>query len=132
MSVGLSVPKVYRKRMVKVEAIQYLGTGLSAVDCALYLRDNGGIIFAAEDLLWRHDYGTYWHPAHGHIYLPGATRNPNGHVGGPGPRELVVKTGMNTFALVFPGDYIVKGRSGFYPLSEESFHHTHRRTLSPG
>jgi hypothetical protein len=118
--------RIGKRRALSVEYAEYLGTPQSAVELAVWIRGRGGNIFAAEDLLWRHDIGTYWHADHGFIYLPGATRNPNGRVG-PGPEELVVKTAEpNSYALVFPGDFLVRGLSGFYPLSAESFHRLHK------
>jgi hypothetical protein len=132
MSTTLVTPKKYKKRSLTVEAEEYKGTPESAVKLALWIRGEGGVLFAADELIWRHDFGTYWHPEHHFIHLPGATRNPNGKVSGPGPRELVVKTGMSAYALVFPGDFVVRGRSGFYPLSAESFHHGHKRKKFAG
>ncbi|QGJ92770.1 hypothetical protein SEA_PUREGLOBE5_10 [Arthrobacter phage Pureglobe5] len=126
MSQTLVAPKKYKVRPVTVDAMEYDGTGPGAVEVAIWVRSFGGTLFAADELLWRHDFGSYYHPEHGMVYLPGATRNPNGKVGGPGPRELVVKTGLSAYALVFPGDFIIQGPSGFYPLSAESFHRTHR------
>lgn len=126
MSTTLVAPKKYKVRPVNVDAMEYLGTGPSAVEVALWVRGFGGTLFAADELLWRSDFGSFYHQQYGMVYLPGATRNPNGKVGGPGPRELVVKTGLSAYALVFPGDFIVQGPSGFYPLSAESFHRTHR------
>ena len=122
----------YVRKAFTVEALEYDGTGPSAVALALWMRAHHGTVFAADELLWRHDMGTYYHPEHGFIYLPGATRNPNGRVGGPGPTELVIKTGPSAFTLVFPGDYVIRGRSGFYPLSAESFHRGHRQRTLPG
>jgi hypothetical protein len=125
MSQTAIAPKKYKRRG-SVEAVQYEGTGPSAVKIALWMRPLGGTVFAADELLWRHDFGSFYHPEHGMVYLPGATRNPNGRVGGPGPSELVVKTGPSAYALVFPGDFVLRGLSGFYPLSAESFHSLHR------
>lgn len=126
MSTTLAAPKKYKRRALKVEAVEYEGTPNSAVELAIWIRSKGGTVFAADELLWRYDFGSYYHPKHGMVYLPGATRNPNGRVGGPGPQELVVKTGLSSYSLVFPGDFIVLGLSGFYPLAAESFHKLHR------
>lgn len=125
-------PIKVKKKPVKAEAFEYDGTPKSAVALALWIRSHGGTVFAADELLWRHDFASYYHPEHGMVYLPGATRNPNGHVGGPGPQELVVKTGLNAYSLVFPGDFVLHGRSGFYPLTAESFHHSYKKPLLAG
>lgn len=126
-------PMKVKKKPVKAEAMEYDGTPESAVALAMWVRGHGGTLFAADELLWRHDFASYYHQQmQVMVYLPGATRNPNGHVGGPGPQELVVKTGLSAYALVFPGDYVVRGRSGFYPLTAESFHHSYRTPLLAG
>lgn len=65
--------------------------------------------------------GCYFHKEYGFVYLPQGARNA-GHALQPlRDDELVVRTDTGIYVLVFPGDYVVRSRSGFYPLSEESF-----------
>lgn len=117
-------PKVgkYRKLPEKVEAVQYDG-GKEALDFIInWVTKAGGVAFAAEELLWRHDMGTYWHPQHRFVYLPQGARSAGSPITSLRDDELVVRTSANTFALVFPGDFVVRSRSGFYPRPAESFH----------
>jgi hypothetical protein len=117
--------KVFSKRSLEVEACQYDGTPQSMATIISWVEKRLGVAFPAAELDWRHDYGTYWHLRHGHIYLPQGGKRIGGRLVPLGDDELVVLTGSNTFALAFPGDYVVRGRSGFYPLSAESFHRSH-------
>lgn len=117
--------KAFTKRPLAVEACQYDGTAESMTIVIDWIEKHLGTAFPAAELDWRHDYGTYWHLRHGHIYLPQGGRRVGGKLVPLEDDELVVLTGARTFALVFPGDYVVRGRQGFYPLSAESFHRSH-------
>lgn len=120
----------FRKVPISVDAAQYDGTVKTAKVILNWVRRHGGLAFPAVDLLWRPDMNTYWHPAHGFIYLPQGARSAWAGLQPLKDDELVVRTNANTFALVFPGDYVVRSRSGFYPHSEESFHRSHVSNIS--
>ena len=115
----------FTKRPLPVEAAQYDGTVDSMSTIIDWVEKRAGTAFCAAELQWRPDYGTYWHLTHGFIYLPQGGKRVGGQLQPLEDDELVVLTGAKTFALVFPGDYVIRGRSGFYPLSAESFHRSH-------
>lgn len=115
----------YTTRPVPVEAGQYDGTTDSLNKIIDWVEKRGGTIFPAAELSWRHDYGTYFHHRHGHVYLPQGGKRVGGQLVPLEDDELVVLTNTRTFALVFPGDYVVRSSSGFYPQSAESFHPAH-------
>lgn len=115
----------FRKRPVTVDAAQYDGTVKTAKVILNWVARHGGVAFPAVDLQWRHDMGTYWHPVHGFIYLPQGARSAGSPLTALRDDELVVRTNAGTFALVFPGDYVVRSRSGFYPHRAESFLRSH-------
>lgn len=125
-----AVVRSYRRILTTVDAAEY--EGRNAADVIDWVEKLGGVAFPARDLGWRHDAGTYWHPVHGFIYLPGGARSPGSKIEVLRDNEIIVRTGAGVFAVVFPGDYVVRSRSGFYPLTAESFHrsyavNTHRR-----
>lgn len=115
----------YRKAPVSVDAAQYDGTVKTAKVILNWVARHKGVAFPAVNLLWRPDMGCYWHPAHGFVYLPQGARRAGSPLQQLRDDELVVRTNAGTYALVFPGDYVVRSRSGFYPHSEESFHRSH-------
>lgn len=112
----------YLKLPEDVKATRYDGSKESLDFIVDWVLGEGGLAFPAEDLMWRHDMGTYWHPQHGFIYLPQGARRAGSPITSLRDDELVVRTNLSTFALVFPGDFVVRSRSGFYPRSAESFH----------
>jgi len=65
--------------------------------------------------------GTYYHREHGFVYLPQGARRPGQAIEPLRDNELIVRTDTNIYAVVFPGDYVLRSRSGFYPLTAESF-----------
>jgi hypothetical protein len=115
----------YEKIPATVDALPYDGTITSAREMLEWIGGLGGSAIMASELSWRHDFGTYWHRDHGFIYLPDGARS----LGNPLQRlqdnEIVVSTGRS-YALVFPGDYVIRSRSGFYPLRAESFHRAYK------
>jgi hypothetical protein len=118
----------FHKVPATVHAAEY--TGMADADSILaWITGLGGVGFKARELGWRHDFGTYHHKEHGFIYLPSGARTPGSPIEALRDDELVVRTGNNTFAVVFPGDYIVRSRHGFYPLRAESFHRSYRANL---
>jgi hypothetical protein len=114
-----------------VDAALYDGTEKSAADILRWISRRGGTVFMAKELSWRHDFGTYWHKEHGFIYLPDGARSLGSTLERLRDDEIVVSTGRS-YALVFPGDYVIRGRSGFYPLEAESFHRTHKSNTVTG
>jgi len=123
----------FRKAPVTVDAAQYDGKFKTAVVILNWVRRHKGVAFPAVELLWRPDMGTYYHKEYGFIYLPQGARRPGSALEPLKDDELVVRTNAGTYALVFPGDFVVRSRSGFYPLSEESFHRSHvANTVSRG
>lgn len=117
--------KTYTKRPLPVEAGQYDGSVENMDTIVDWVEKHGGTVFLAAELQWRHDYGTYWHPRLGFIYLPQGGKRVGGQLVPLEDDELVVKTVAGTYALVFPGDYVVRSGRGFYPHSAESFHPSH-------
>lgn len=115
----------YRKVPVTVDAAQYDGTAKNRKVILNWIARHSGIAFSAAELMWRPDMGCYYHQRHGFVYLPQGARSAGSPLSRLGDDELIVRTNYKTFALVFPGDYIVRSRSGFYPLAEESFHRSH-------
>lgn len=113
----------YRNVPATVDAAEY--DGRNAVHILHWVRSLGGTAFPAADLGWRHDVGTYWHTEHGFIYLPGGARTPGSRNEALRDDEIIVRTGAGVYAVVFPGDYVVRSRSGFYPLRAESFHRSY-------
>ena len=122
----------FRKVPVTVDAAEYDGTPKNVRVILNWVHKHGGIAFPAHELLWRHDMGTYWHPEHGFVYLPQGARTAGSPLSSLRDDELVVRTNHNTFALVFPGDYVVRSRSGFYPHRAESFHRSYRSNTVAG
>lgn len=124
---ALMTPTVrkFRKVPVTVDAAEYLGTRKNLQVILNWVARHGGLAFRAAELHWRHDMNTYWHPEHGFVYLPQGARSAGSTLTALRDDELVVRTNANTYALVFPGDYVVRSRSGFYPHRAESFHRSH-------
>jgi hypothetical protein len=120
----------YRKIMQTVDAAEYDGRAATAKEIVDWVRGHQGTAFMAAELGWRHDMGTYWHKEHGFIYLPAGARAAGGQLERLRDDEIVVRTGGGTYALVFPGDFVVRSRSGFYPLRAESFHRSHVPNVS--
>jgi hypothetical protein len=119
----------FRRVPAEVDAIDYDGTATSIAAALLWIRSHGGTGFEAKELGWRHDFGTYHHSEHGFIYLPQGARTAGSPIEMLRDDELIVRTEGGAFAVVFPGDYIVRSRHGFYPLSAESFHRSYRADL---
>lgn len=120
----------FHKVPVAVDAAEYTGGSKNLKVILNWIRRHGGVAFEARELGWRHDFGTYHHRDHGFIYLPQGARSAGSPIQGLRDDELVVRTGNNTFAVVFPGDYVVRSRHGFYPLRAESFHRSYRANPS--
>lgn len=130
----MSAPRTVRKyqRTARtIDAALYDGTPKAAADIIAWVQRRGGKAFMAGELLWRHEMGTYWHKEHGFIYLPEGSRVEGSPLQKLRDNEVVVSTGRG-YALVFPGDYVIRGRSGFYPLEAESFHRTHKPNTVAG
>lgn len=106
-----------------VEYHEYTGMPDSAAEIIAEVERHRGICFKAAELSFRHDMGTYYHPQHGFVYVPQGSRNAGSPLTALRDNELIVKTDAGYYAVVFPGDYVVRNRSGFYPLSAESFDH---------
>lgn len=119
--------RAYRKVVQTVEATEYDGRSATARDILNWIAEAGGIAFGAAELGWRHDTGSYWHRQHGFIYLPQGARSPGSPIERLRDDEIIVYTG-SVYAVVFPGDYVVRSRSGFYPLRAESFHRSYAST----
>lgn len=115
----------YRKLPVTVDAAEYTGDRKNVRTIISWVERHKGVAFPAGELLWRHEMGTYWHPRYGFVYLPQGARSAGSPLQSLRDDELIVRTNANTYALVFPGDYVVRSRSGFYPQSAESFHRSH-------
>lgn len=123
----------YRKVPAAVDAARYDGTPKNRRIILNWVAKRGGLAFPAAELMWRHDFGAYWHPEYGFVYLPQGARSAGSPLTALRDDELVVRTNAGSFALVFPGDYVVRSRSNFYPLSEESFHRSYvSNTISRG
>ena len=127
---SVSVQK-FTKLPKTVEAVEYDGTIPGAEEILSWIREREGLAFMAGELSWRHDYGTYYHREHGFVYLPDGARSLGSALERLRENEIVVSTGRS-FALVFPGDYVVRSRSGFYPLRAESFHRAYRANTVAG
>lgn len=115
----------YRKLPVTVDAAEYTGNRKNLRTILNWVARHGGVAFRAAELQWRHDFGTYWHQEYGFVYLPQGARSAGSTLTALQDDELVVRTNANTYALVFPGDYVVRSRSNFYPRRAESFHRSH-------
>lgn len=120
----------FQKLARAVDAAEYTGDPKNARIILNWVRRHGATAFMAKELGWRHDMGTYWHKERGFIYLPAGARTAGGPLERLRDDEMVVRTGGGTYALVFPGDYVVRSRSGFYPLRAESFHRSYRAYIS--
>ena len=126
----------YRTVPTDVFAAWYTGEAKNATVILNRIRREGGVAFRASELMWRPDMGTYFHKDYGFVYLPQGARSSGAQIQPLRDDELVVRTNANVFALVFPGDYVVRSRSGFYPLASESFsrsyvsYNSHRRGVS--
>lgn len=118
---------------VTVDAAQYDGTAKNQKVILNWIAKHRGVAVPASEIMWRHDMGCYWHKDLGFIYLPQGARNPGSVLAALRDDELVVRTDNGVYVLVFPGDYVVRSRSGFYPLAEESFHRSYvSSTVSRG
>jgi hypothetical protein len=120
----------FRKVPVTVDAAEYDGTLKNRSVIINWVRRHRGVAFSAAELMWRSDMGCYYHREHGFVYLPQGARSAGSPLSRLGDDELVVRTNHKTFALVFPGDYVVRSRSGFYPHRAESVHRSHRAYIS--
>jgi hypothetical protein len=108
-----------------VDAIEYTGASDDAAKIIAWVARHRGLCFSARELQFRHDFGTYWHPEHGFVYLPQGARRPGQVISVLQDNELIVRTDSGIYAVVFPGDYVLRSRSGFYPLASESFHRSY-------
>jgi hypothetical protein len=113
--------KKYQRLPITVDAAQYDGKEESRKKLIGWVGRHRGLAFPASELSYRQDFGTYWHPEHGFVYVPQGARSAGSAITALRDDELIVRTDTGIYAVVFPGDYIVRNRSGFYPLSEESF-----------
>jgi hypothetical protein len=113
--------KKYRRLPATVDAARYDGRPDSMGVIINWIGKYKGLAFPARELQYRHDMGTYWHPKHGFVYVPQGARSAGSKIEPLRDDEIIVRTDSNVFAVVFPGDYVVRTRSGFYPLAEESF-----------
>lgn len=124
----------FHKIPAVVDAAEYTGDAANIGEILSWIREHNGLVFEAKELGWRHDFGAYHHKEHGFVYLPGGAPFPGSPIERLRDNELVVRAG-NVFAVVFPGDFIVRSRHGFYPLRAESFHRSyqalHRRGTQP-
>lgn len=111
----------YKKQPEIVDAVQYDGWEDSRNDIITWVGEAEGLCFSAAELLYRHDMGCYWHPEHGFVYLPQGARVAGSPIERLRDDELIIKTAGGNYAVVFPGDYVVRSRYGFYPLRAESF-----------
>lgn len=121
---GIHMPdkiRKYQRKAVTVDAVQYTGRADSARKILDWVGKHQGIAFKAGELQFRHDFGTYYHPEHGFVYVPQGTRSAGSPLTALQDNELIVKTDAGIYAVVFPGDYVIRSRSSFYPLSSESF-----------
>lgn len=115
----------FQRMPVTVDAAQYDGREDSRKKIIGWVQRHKGTAFQASELLWRQEMGTYYHPQYGFVYLPQGARS-TGHPLQPlRDDEIVVRADNGVYVLVFPGDYVVRSRSGFYPLAEESFHRSY-------
>lgn len=105
----------------KAEATQYDGTRKDELRVIDWITKQGGVCFSARELLFRHDFGTYHHQKYGFIYVPQGARRPGQTIEPLRDNELIVLTDANIYAVVFPGDYVVRSLRGFYPLVSESY-----------
>jgi hypothetical protein len=125
----------YSRTPVTVDAAQYTGSAKNRQVILNWIARHKGIAVQASEIMWRPDMGCYFHKELGFIYLPQGARNPGSPLTALRDDELVVRTDTGVYALVFPGDYVVRSRSGFYPLASESFSRSyvssnnHRRGL---
>lgn len=120
----------FRRLPVTVDAAQYDGTLKNRKTIINWVERHRGVAFSAAELMWRADMGCYYHREHGFVYLPQGARSAGSPLSRLGNDELIVRTNYKTFALVFPGDYVVRSRSGFYPLAEESFARSYVSNIS--
>lgn len=111
----------YKRVPAEVESAVYDGTPKNRDVVIHWIERHRGVAFPAAELLWRPDMGCYFHKVHGFVYLPQGSRNAGYALAPLRDDELVVRTDTGIYVLVFPGDHVVRSRSGFYPLSEESF-----------
>lgn len=111
----------YQHTPMTVDATQYDGSREAAEKIIEWVTKNRGVCFSASELGFRHDYGTYHHKEHGFVYVPQGARSPGQAIEPLRDNELIVRTDAGIYAVVFPGDYVVRSRSGFYPLTAESF-----------
>lgn len=116
-----SAVKVFTKRPLDVEAIQHDGSVARMDEIAGWVEKHLGTAFYAAELEWRTEYGCYWHPRRHFIYLPQGGKRVGGQLAPLEDNELVIRTRAGNYALVFPGDYVVRSRYGFHPQDAESF-----------
>lgn len=122
----------YDRLPATVDAAYYDGSQKSRNELIARITKLRGVAFPASELLYRHEIGTYFHQEHGFIYVPQGARRPGSPIEQLRDDELIVRTDSGVFAVVFPGDYIVRRRSGFYPLASESFDRGHRPRVRRG
>lgn len=115
----------FRKVPATVDAAVYEGTRKNRSVIINWVERHKGTAFPASELMWQAGMGCYYHQKHGFIYLPQGARTPGSALTALRDNELVVRTNAGTYALVFPGDYVVRSRYGFYPLAEESFNRSY-------
>ena len=120
----------FSRKPVTVDAAQYDGSLKNQRVILNWIHKHKGIAVPAADILWRPDMGCYWHQKLGFIYLPQGARNPGSTITALRDNEIIVRTDNGVYALVFPGDYVVRSRSGFYPLAEESFARSYVSNIS--
>jgi hypothetical protein len=122
----------YQRLPQTVDAAEYTGFPKNREVILNWIRRHKGVAFPAVELMWRPDMGTYYHKEHGFVYLPQGARAAGSPLQRLQDNEIVVRMGNNTYALVFPGDYLVRSRSGFYPRRAESFYRSHRANIVAG
>ena len=126
----------FSRKPVTVDAAEYTGSAKNRKVILNWIARHKGVAVPASEILWRQDMGCYWHQTLGFIYLPQGARSAGSALTALRDNELVVRTDTGVYALVFPGDYVVRSRSGFYPLASESFsrshvsYNSHRRGVS--
>lgn len=120
---GTMAPTIrkYSRTPVTVDAAEYDGSPKNRQVILNWIARRGGVAVPASEIMWRPDMGCYYHQQLGFIYLPQGARSAGSTLTALRDDELVVRTDTGVYALVFPGDYVVRSRSGFYPLASESF-----------
>lgn len=111
----------FQRMPITVDAAQYDGSIRDRDKIIAWVHRHKGVAFSAAELGWRPEMGCYYHREHGFVYLPQGSRNAGYALQPLRDDELVVRADNGIYVLVFPGDHVIRSRSGFYPLSEESF-----------